>query len=128
MFEQTIDEVIDAMLAKVAVAEQVLVTGQAGHSDSGGNSVVDCGQPPSPGAAHTHSGGADAGFVYFRSTAKIIERNLIVADEHPPERATQPEIDFEEALLFVSTGFGCTRWSGADAIAVPVRIGRQHDI
>src|SRR5207249_7620238 len=119
--QQAADEVIDAVLAELSVPDQVLVARQAGDADDCGDALVDGAEPPRARAPHRHAGCPDPRAVDLGPARQVVERDLVVADEHAPKRPPQPEVELQETLLLVAPRLETPRRSGADAVAVPER-------
>ena len=97
--EQAIDEVVNAVLPELSVRDEVLVAGQAGHGHHGRDTLVHGCEPPGSGTAHAHASGPMREGVYFRAAAEVVERDLVVSNEHAPEGTTEPEVEFEQVIL-----------------------------
>src|SRR5262249_32599152 len=97
MLEDSGDEVVDPVVAEVAMGDQFGVAREADDADDGLDALIQSRQPPAPGAAHADAAGADLGLVHLRAGFEVIEQALLVAEHHAPEGAAKPEVELEQA-------------------------------
>jgi len=112
-------------------SDQALVTSEAGHADHGFDAVVDRRQPPRACATHAHSLGSDPLGIDLRARGEIVERDLLVAKHHAPQRPAQPQVQLEQGHLLVGAHghhLAVSRRSGALAFPVEVVVDGHDDV
>src|SRR5438132_10362348 len=102
--------------------DEFLVTRQAADRHAGLEALIQRHQPPGARRAHAHAGHAKALGIYLGPRRQVIQRDQVIAQDHPPERAPDPELEFARApfalvALFVRTA-GSPPISFAEAIGV----------
>jgi hypothetical protein len=83
------------MCGKLPLLDQFFIAREAGNTNHGLNTFIQCCQPPGAGASHAHAFNANSFSVDFWPGDQVIKCDLFIPELHSPKRATKPDVNFK---------------------------------